>query len=100
MDGLPGTLVPINIVQISFNGSYGQWPLEDFVASGFDMLHCCVSLGVSDDLVYECSCSTVVQRLIEEGKIVFTPHSFVDCRGGVDSTMLRLRKYLERGFHW
>ena len=97
-----GTIRPLNIIIVDQGASGNTLCFRDLIFDGFDMKHCCVSLSVRDNLLFDYHCAEEAKSLLSKRKLVLTPSSFRDCfqRLAVKAQCERIYKYAMQGFKW
>ena len=96
----PECLLPINVILIEVRPGHETTSLMHTLTNGFDILNCASFLQVTEDLSYDIVCTPEVACANRQRKLVLSPYSFQGGTGDVHRSMLRIKKYLERGFHW
>ena len=99
----PSVLLPINIIVVRPDRGLPKECYNDlakfreFIASGFDLLHCCIALSVTDELTFLTSeAKDGAYALARSSKM-----QWVNVFNGSEySTVLRIYKYIRRGFKW
>ena len=89
-----------------------QAKLCELICARFDLVHCSVSLTVDDDLKFVFQDYGNAFEAIKYQRLLFTPYAFgarynllqaehlPDVEGSCAAVVVRLTKYIERGFRW
>ena len=96
----PVCFLPLNVILIEMRPGDETSSLMHTLTNGFDILNCASFLQVTEDLSYDVVCTPEVACANRQRKLVLSPYSFQGGTGDVHRSMLRIKKYLERGFHW
>ena len=95
----PAALTRLNVIAIDAR-KYAEAATEfpKFVCSSFDMSMCCVSLRVKEDYTFEYECFDDAAEDLLHRRLRLRPQAFTCKSRTVDQQMLRIVKYLLRGF--
>ena len=96
----PECLLPINVILVERRSDQYTTSLMHTLTNGFDILNCALFLHVTKDLDYDIVCSPEVALANRRRSLILSPYSFQGGTGDVHRSMLRIKKYLERGLHW
>ena len=97
---LPGLfLLPVNVVHIKCADGRPETSAS-FICESFDLTMCSVCLHVHENLHYSTSGFNGSAEALLKKKLRLSPCAFYAGPGKVQIQMVRIRKYLERGFDW
>lgn len=100
LSSLPGhtLLLPINIIEVELRRPLQNHDFAVQVCSGFDLVHCAVSLSMRDETHFDFrEHRPDALRLLRSKRLRLTPASF---GGDVKAQVMRVWKYIKRGFKW
>ena len=97
---LPVALLAIKIIHISHDAAASHSTPEEFVWSGFDFLHCCLSVRVRSDLSYHVHGSEAALDVVRRRCLTFRHNVDVNTRQFKMKQLRRVLKYSNRGFHF
>ena len=92
---VPACMMPLNIIVVDIGN---PCDLAKEVCSGFDITACCIELAVADGQQYEFRFHHGAKEAALRGVLKLTPNAFWSSSPNLQ--MLRVAKYLERGFSW
>ena len=93
---------PLNVICVAVLPDSANGELSDVVAESFDLQHCMVSLQVTQDGNFDYGMNAATYRCVQQKKLILRPTAF---RGRTVDDAIRLQlvrvlKYLKRGFTW
>ena len=96
---LPLLLRDINVIHVCLRADI-DFPADNssVIRSSFDILPCAIEVRVAADLKYECNATQAAFAALEARQLVLRPCAFASQAERLNTQMIRLLKYVQRGF--
>ena len=95
----PFVPLPLNIVWVQVQDETSDF--SKVVCSGFDLKHCSIYLRVTSELHFQaCEGSPQALECLEQKKLRLNPSVFSQVGCDTNRTIVRVCKYMRRGFAW